>query len=322
MAKVLAVNVPKAGQKYTPSSPFKWHPINIPSTNDAFQGFDVEICPMFLRWLMFSHLWIALGASVTTWLTLSSEGTSSLTWPVWVGASTGLGYALQRFVKHRQDREAMPPMRRSFWDNHAWRMLAGWGTAWLGWTAIHWETLNLIERWDILGLLVIMGTLYAVFPGSSQGLRQFAVLKIPLIATAWALATTVLPFDNWSPEWFASRWLLVAGLSIPFDLRDVEVDQTRIRTFPMLAGPHATLWVAGLACLLSIGPAMSLPWISIMIPSVVLPGALGAVLMMLPQTQADLLSQDEERREIRCGLWIDGALVMPLLASFVPHFLP
>ena len=90
----------------------------------------------------------------------------------------------------------------------------------------------------------------------------------------------------------------------------------------MLAGPHATLWVAGLACLLSIGPAMSLPWIPIMIPSVVLPGALGAVLMMLPQTQADLLSQDEERREIRCGLWIDGALVMPLLASFVPHFLP
>ena len=277
---------------------------------------------MLLRWLMFSHLWIALGAGVTTWLTLSSTDEFSLTWSVWVGASTGLGYALQRFVKHRQDRDAMPPLRRSFWDIHVWRMLAGWGTAWLGWTAMQCETLHLLDRWDILRPLIIIGTLYAMFPGSSQGLRQFAVLKIPLIATAWALATTVLPFDSWSPEWFASRWLLVAGLSIPFDLRDMEVDQTRIRTFPMLAGPRATLRVAGLACLLSIGPVMTLPWNPIMLSSVLLPGILGALLILLPATQTDLLGRDEWRREIRCGFWIDGVLVVPLLASLVPHFLP
>ena len=69
--------------------------------------------------------------------------------------------------------------------------------------------------------LCMLGLLYAIVPGRSQGLRAYPWFKIPMIATAWALATT--PVWESSSVWLmASRWLLIAGLTLPFDVRDIK----------------------------------------------------------------------------------------------------
>ncbi len=48
----------------------------------------------------------------------------------------------------------------------------------------------------------------------------------------------------------AARVLYIAGLTIPFDVRDLNVDWEEMRTFPMAWGVVRSLWVA---CALVVG---------------------------------------------------------------------
>ena len=78
--------------------------------------------------------------------------------------------------------------------------------------------------------LITTGLMYALVPA-----REIAYLKLPFISLVWAIATVILPvyltgleddIDLWTV--FAivlSRGLYIAGLTIPFDVRDLDIDQ-------------------------------------------------------------------------------------------------
>ena len=93
---------------------------------------------MLWRVLSFSHLWIALGAFVTTafswmWCVDGSPMERGGMWvALWVALSTGLGYTIQRAIKHTRHPHTMPDERRRFWDAAKWPMVVVWAGGWLG----------------------------------------------------------------------------------------------------------------------------------------------------------------------------------------------
>lgn len=272
-----------------------------------------------VRALSFTHLWIAGAAAVTTWASWEwvGQGEGAATWALWVGLSTGLGYAVQRAIKHGLDASNMPSLRRAFWDAHRNAMVGGWFTAWMAWTVSRWDELLLLDRVPWLLTLSVLGFLYAVVPGTRRGLRASPWMKIPLIATAWAIATTPT-FDDVHVGLFAARWLLIAGLTLPFDVRDLDVDQHRITTLPMAWGITTSLRIASL---LSLGSGLGLclsgalgmkPVLSAMLLS---QSVLAAGLVASPALARGLRENNEWKRETWTGLVLDGVLWLPLLSA-------
>lgn len=277
-----------------------------------------------VRALSFSHIWISGAAALTAWASviLAGEPEVSATRCLWVGLSTGLGYTVQRAIKHALDPQNMPPLRRTFWNRHGRTLILSWSGGWALFTAANWNVLNLMGHGATLVALVLVGLLYAVVPGTRGGLRASPWLKIPVIASAWALATTVLvdSSDGWL---FASRWLLVAGLTLPFDVRDLEVDAQRISTVPMAWGvPHtfavaAALLMASSLCILAVPTWSDHPWLGGL---VVAQGALAAGMVSWPRVRQALTSGSDREREWWTGIALDGLLWLPAL-SLVVEFL-
>ncbi|MDA0945772.1 MAG: hypothetical protein O2791_01890 [Bacteroidetes bacterium] len=272
---------------------------------------------MAWRGLSFSHVWIAGGAGWTAWASwkLVSPGTDALPWCLWIAVSTGLGYAIQRGIKHHLDPASLPPMRRAFWDKYKAAMVAGWSTLWMIQTWWSWNALALESRIPLVTILGIVGLLYALVPGTRQGLRAYPALKIPLIASAWALATTP---DHADAGLFASRWLLIAGLTLPFDVRDLVVDSSRIRTVPMVWGATTTLHLAvALLVISSLCFWLQFPPKACGLTSLVIggQGLLAAGFLALPRTVSSLQIGSESKREWTTGFVLDGVLWLPVLAS-------
>jgi hypothetical protein len=272
---------------------------------------------MAWRGLSFSHVWIAGGAGWTAWASwkLVSPGTDALPWCLWIAVSTGLGYAIQRGIKHWFDPSSLPPMRREFWRRYGTAMAAGWAALWAAFTAGFWDALDIQSRVALVSALAMLGILYAVVPGTRRGLRAHPALKIPLIATAWALATTP---DLTDVGLFASRWLLIAGLTLPFDVRDLAVDLSRIRTVPMVWGARnslrlsVTLLVASSLCFWAHFPPGAYGLTGLVVGA---QGLLAAGIVALPWTSKSLQFGSESEREWTTGLVLDGVLWLPLFTA-------
>ncbi len=114
-----------------------------------------------------------------------------------------------------------------------------------------------------LALIVpgIISVLYGVplfkYRNKPVRMRDVGLLKIFLISFVWAYTGSVLPVINSGGEVFASGsfilfaacFLFIFSITIPFDLRDVEIDaQSNIKTIPSMMGSDFSVRLA-LACL-------------------------------------------------------------------------
>lgn len=95
--------------------------------------------------------------------------------------------------------------------------------------------------------LTIIAILYSLkfnFLGKEISLKSTSFLKVFLIAFVWAYITVILPvleagftFSMFPFLLFLKRFLLIAALAIPFDIRDVEEDTLKkINTIPVVFG--------------------------------------------------------------------------------------
>ena len=289
---------------------------------------------MIWRALSFSHFWIALGASATAWLTWNGTDYGTIDTPqhlavvIWVGLCTGCGYTVQRAIKHQRTPAAMPPERRRYWDRHALSMLTVWGSLWLLFTWSQWK----LMAWELSPLLavgpplVLASLAYAMAPGLPGGLRSVIWLKTPLIAAVWATACTLHPNVTWDPVLWGQRFLLIAGLSLPIDIRDMGVDKDHIPTWPMVLGPRSCLrWAQGLLVLAGLLPwAHAASWWAIgedlaaATPLVMCLQAWGAAWWLRPSRALPLLTSTEEWEKEKAAGWVlDGVLVWPLLWCFL-----
>ena len=176
------------------------------------------------------------------------------------------------------------------------------------------------------GGLVLASLAYALAPGLPGGLRSVIWLKTPLIAAVWATACTLHPNVTWDPVLWGQRFLLIAGLSLPIDIRDMGVDKDHIPTWPMVLGPRSCLrWAQGLLVLAGLLPwAHAASWWAIgedlaaATPLVMCLQAWGAAWWLRPSRALPLLTSTEEWEKEKAAGWVlDGVLVWPLLWCFL-----
>ncbi|MBV1924364.1 MAG: hypothetical protein KUG68_10100, partial [Flavobacteriaceae bacterium] len=92
-------------------------------------------------------------------------------------------------------------------------------------------------------ILSLFTLLYAVPFLKNKSLRHFNGLKIFIVALVWAGVTVLVPYLNEFNEvpddvivGFIQRFLIVLALMLPFEIRDLSVDASYLKTLPQQVG--------------------------------------------------------------------------------------
>jgi len=207
-----------------------------------------HLCNMQLvKILGYSHLIIALGAGVTAYisgLSLGLGGDMSEAATL-IGAFTGLGYTVQRFIKTRFFPLSAPPERIAFMKKYGVGLIVAWGIVLMAVIMLGAVDFSTSAN-ALVTFLIIISIAYAAIP-----LREKAYLKLPLIAGVFALATVVYPvllagfkLSDFTPilvTVLLARVLYIAGITIPFDVRDLNIDSVNMKTMPQQIGTKRSL---------------------------------------------------------------------------------
>ena len=151
-------------------------------------------------------------------------------------------------------------------------------------------------------------------PGKSgRNLRDRPFIKIYLIAGVWALTSVLLPLFLletfiWNWLWLTLvNFLFILAITIPFDIRDIDLDEEDKRTIPQLIGVRNAKILASIFALGSFGLMVYLypnMW----------PPITGTALF----TIALILGSTKSRPDQYYSFFVDGLLVLQcgLIALF------
>ena len=220
----------------------------------------------------YSHFWIALGALCSALATMHAYAPLALqdmsTWGIAtaIGLGTGVLYTLQRRIKWARMPQNMPVDRRQFIERWFEWVMGIWMIGGLIWLVIFWDGLlpwltALAGGWPVLLVLLALVSGYASNPFLSQGngWRDVSRMKLPVIAIAWGLATVWVPgVMSGEGPWEVNLIIraiaqstFIAGLTIPFDVRDLQIDPVAMNTVPQRIGQRRAAMIALLLILLS-----------------------------------------------------------------------
>jgi hypothetical protein len=193
---------------------------------------------------------IALGAGVTAYISGLSLGLGGEVCEaaILISAITGLGYTVQRFIKTRFFPLSAPPERIDFMKKYGVGLIVGWGIVLMA--VILLGAVDFSTSANALAIfLIIISIAYVAIP-----LREKAYLKLPLVAGIFALATVVFPvllmgftLSDFRPVLvmvLLARVLYIAGITIPFDVRDLSIDVMNMKTMPQQIGTIRSLHLA------------------------------------------------------------------------------
>ncbi len=91
----------------------------------------------------------------------------------------------------------------------------------------------------VLAMVGSVSLLYAFpFIRKKTSLRDIPFLKIHLIAISWALVSSVFILNNTNNSLLVllEKYLFVLAITIPFDIRDISIDEPQKKTIPQLLG--------------------------------------------------------------------------------------
>lgn len=283
--------------------------------------------------LGFTHFWIALAAGISAAGSLLAFSQNNAfekgDWSLILAISTGTGwvYTFQRWMKSTRNPEQMPMPRLEFMRKNGGRMGVFWTILAIV-SFVHWilnqESLVLLDG-GLHGLLIflsaILGIGYAFNPfGKGPGWRERPHLKLPTIALSWTVATVVFPAAHCGLNWTDSEglffWgiafsqaLFVAGITVPFDVRDLNLDPTGFQTLPQLWGASPSIRIA---LFLLASSALGFVFFDLNMGRVVV------ALLALPIVAWTV----RPRKEAVYSLLLDGLLILQGSAVFwfgVPH---
>lgn len=185
---------------------------------------------------MFSNIWISLGAGLLTlqsFIILNLE--TRYETAIFVFFATLFSYNFQRLTRHKKDIEHYDS-DRVIWikKNRAFllslTLVSGIST--LGLTFL----LNLNE----IFFLVVPGIISVLYSLGSFGLRNVPSLKIVFISLVWTAAavfSTIFISDTYQNLLIMTYvFLYIFSLCIPFDVRDLAIDDSAKKTIPQLFG--------------------------------------------------------------------------------------
>ena len=110
------------------------------------------------------------------------------------------------------------------------------------------------SSWIILFLHFYWYCYTVSFTGFKFNFRGFKGLKIHLVALSWVLTTVFLPLslsgqslNEFSLVYGLQRYLFVLVATLPFEIRDLKLDDPNLRLGPKM-GDSKTQWLGGYFC--------------------------------------------------------------------------
>ena len=193
-----------------------------------------------LDFYIFSNLHVALATYFLVKLTLVQIGISENKTASFVFFSTLVSYNFIRFIRLKDITNYY-----NSWiiqNRHLLYLLNGIGVIGL----FYYSTS--LEFGSLLILIPFtLATIFYSFPFQKYSLRNIPYLKIFLIAFSWAGITVLLPLiQNFIIPRdidyivFIQRFLFVLFITIPFDIRDLDYDTSKLRTLPQQLGIKKT----------------------------------------------------------------------------------
>lgn len=262
--------------------------------------------------LVHSNVWIATGAAALALETSCLLGFE----PVWPAAvqlflATFMVYSLQRLVKVQT--EKFPSDALVFAARHRKALLAAVLACAVG---VAFVPVQITNSFVVLALLVgAFSVLYVakIFSLQSQkvALREIPFAKLWTVTLVWAVATAVLPivqFGTLSSESLSlilERWFFLVAITIPFDIRDLQVDPPHARTLPMLIGvsrAKKVTWVFFALALLVNFYRLHAGWL---VPTQVL-GLAGVYVIAILVTS----KVTPQVNHLYCGFGLDATLIL------------
>ena len=178
-----------------------------------------------------------------------------------------------------------------------------------------WSLLSILNfGWNTAAVLILSGFISVLYVIKIRGksLREIPHLKIHLIALSWTLLLIVFPIINESI--FVSAWeygfmhyLLILGVTIPFDIRDLKYDSVSQKTIPQLVGVLGAKMIGVVTIflfavlLVQVNPSFALNPMFI--------SAISIQILLL-------IFSNENRSDIYCAGLIDGAIGLLGLSYF------
>jgi 4-hydroxybenzoate polyprenyltransferase len=267
-----------------------------------------------IEFVVYSNVWISLGA--VSFAMLFYSITNVQTEPVILGFlffSTLLTYNYQRFEKLRNNERTSGP-RMEWMISHKKLVYSLLVVGLIG-SLIFAAFLS----FKSLGYLFLLGIIsfFYVFKIKNYSLRDLPVMKILLIGAVWSASCFLIPYFEMESSFSFSIFnlaiaaaLYIIAITIPFDIRDVDVDEKSKYTIPQLLGDFASrifsVVILALSCWLFIQSQVQLNlgfWIGV---------GMTAIL---------LIFASKNRKELYFSLGVDGLLVILGLGTYLLNIL-
>jgi hypothetical protein len=205
----------------------------------------MPILPWLVNFLVKSNIWVGLAVVALCHLTLEHYAILPRRFLAFEFFATITAYSYMRIVQYGRPARLRPSHLRRLFSrffrlNGVYTILAAMAMLYF---------LREIYRPGLSGILflpVLISLLYPItFPFADRGftsLRILPGLKLFLIAFTWSYMTVLLPeliygaLDLHSFLEFLWRMVLIAGLVIPFDIRDLRDDLPSMQTLPQVLG--------------------------------------------------------------------------------------
>lgn len=206
-----------------------------------------------LQFLIYSNSWISLGAALLSALVFKLNGLPlSLDYLLFVFFSTLFSYNFQRITRIEKIRVHAPD----------------------SWIVQHESIGKGLLIFSLIGALITLPVfdapfslfwliILAIVSGgySYKNLRDLPYLKIILIAISWGIACGIIPLiihkQSSSTEILLNfTWvsLYILAITIPFDIRDIGIDEDNKKTIPQWVGINQSKLIGFLALGLSLLP--------------------------------------------------------------------
>jgi len=278
----------------------------------------VRVIQDVFRFLVFSNYWISIAAVLYTALTvfqLNLKIPSLLYW--FVGSCTLCSYCLQRYVQlgNRKKKKSS----RQYWleGNRLHLGLTILASAILAMIT----GLSVLSPWQIVSCIPIVAIsfIYSIRifgkKHAKGGLRDIPGIKIFMVAISWVFLCGFLPIwinglKNISAVEVLTisleKFLFIFAITIPFDIRDLQLDDLRQRTIPQVIGIEKSIILA-IALLFF---ATGLGWLCTAYSAAVFTGLLLSYVL----TAIILAFVKKETKELYYSGFIDGTIALQTAA--------
>lgn len=210
--------------------------------------------------LISSNIWVGLAVALLSLMSFPQPWTAaSIYYVLFLFFATISAYSYMRWVKIVQGNTGGQVHQVAGLEKNILILLYALFSAFLaiGFLRLIWDQ-NLI--WSLSPAILVAVFYPIAFPNPHRyftSLRTVPMLKLLLISASWAWLSYGIPMlmsqAAWSPFMYGEivmRSLLIAGLTIPFDIRDLDYDAQKMRTIPQLFGVDWSLNLARVLLLL------------------------------------------------------------------------